>query len=175
MTNKITPTSPASSPYPPSPTTPRLQTDATVWHRQSEVDGRGRQRQEALPAAQERRRLDAAGPQRRDQSHRRRRRRPDEFYKLHHGSQIFAHSAAGEAWKLINDSGAAAVVAAGIYLYSWHQDGTIWRYSGTPGVWEQLDTHPETVGVVGNKDGKVWQLRRHRNSRARFLSYERRS
>jgi len=99
----------------------------------------------------------------------------DEFCKLHHGGQIFAHSAAGEAWKLIDDSGAAAVVAPGIYLYSWHQDGTIWRYSGTPGVWEQLDTHPETVGVVGNKDGKVWQLRRHRNSQARFLSCERRS
>ena len=48
----------------------------------------------------------------------------DEFYKLHHGGQIFAHSAAGKAWELI-DSGAAAAVAAGIYLYSWHQDGTI--------------------------------------------------
>ena len=74
----------------------------------------------------------------------------DEFYKLHYGGQIFAHSAAGEAWELIDDSGTATVVAAGIYPRSWHQDGTIWRYSGTPGVWEQLNTHPETVGVVGN-------------------------
>ncbi|XTI94412.1 hypothetical protein V2W45_1462227 [Cenococcum geophilum] len=31
----------------------------------------------------------------------------DEFYKLHRGGQIFAHSAAGEAWKLIDDSGDA--------------------------------------------------------------------
>lgn len=85
----------------------------------------------------------------------------NEFYKLHHGGWIFAHSAAGEAWKLIDDSSVAAVVAAGIHLYSWHQDGIIWRYSGMPGVWEQLDTHPETVGVVGGRGGEAWQLRRH--------------
>jgi hypothetical protein len=43
-------------------------------------------------------------------------------------------------------------------LYSKHGDGTLWRYTGTQSVWEQLDQRGDVKGVVGDQVGNVWKM-----------------
>jgi hypothetical protein len=51
-----------------------------------------------------------------------------------------------------------AIHASGSYLYSKHGDGTLWRYTGTQSVWEQLDQRGDVKGVVGDQVGNVWKM-----------------
>jgi hypothetical protein len=46
----------------------------------------------------------------------------------------------------------------GEFLYSKHGDETVWRYTGTPGVGEQIDDRSNVLRVVGDRSGNVWEV-----------------
>ncbi|KAF2202884.1 hypothetical protein GQ43DRAFT_470510 [Delitschia confertaspora ATCC 74209] len=82
----------------------------------------------------------------------------DDFYKLHMNGQIFWLDTAYSLWRLIDDAGAKVIFAEGEFLYCWHRDGGIWRYTGTPFVWEQLDGTSNSQYVIGDSKGAVWEM-----------------
>ncbi|KAF2653342.1 hypothetical protein K491DRAFT_521502 [Lophiostoma macrostomum CBS 122681] len=82
----------------------------------------------------------------------------DEFYKLQSDGTVVWLDSEANYWRSIEEDGAVSIYAVGSYLYSRHQDGSIWRYTGTPLVWEELDSSVVSVAVVGDRKGAVWEL-----------------
>ncbi|KAF2464079.1 uncharacterized protein BDR25DRAFT_297158 [Lindgomyces ingoldianus] len=82
----------------------------------------------------------------------------EEFYKLQTDGKIVWLDMDAYYWRTIEDGNATDFYASGMYLYSSHGDGSIWRYTGTPMVWEQLDSARNSDSVVGDRRGEVWEL-----------------
>lgn len=82
----------------------------------------------------------------------------NEFYKLQSDGQVVWLDSVEYYWKIIENANAVSIFAIGQYLYSRHFDGSIWRYTGTPFVWEQLDASANSVAVIGDRKGGVWQM-----------------
>jgi hypothetical protein len=82
----------------------------------------------------------------------------DEFYKLQSDGLVVWLDSEALYWRTIEDDGAVKIYAVGTYLYSRHDDGSIWRYTGTPLIWEQLDSSLTSMAVVGDRKGSVWEL-----------------
>lgn len=82
----------------------------------------------------------------------------DEFYKLQSDGVIVWLDLVQYYWSVIEDAGSVGVYAVGEYVYSRHDDGSLWRYTGTPLVWEELDDERECLGVVGERDGGVYEM-----------------
>ncbi|KAF2791875.1 hypothetical protein K505DRAFT_388428 [Melanomma pulvis-pyrius CBS 109.77] len=82
----------------------------------------------------------------------------EEFYKLQSDGSVVWLDMTAYLWKIIENKASAAIYGIGIYLYSRHKDGSIWRYTGTPMIWEMLDGTVGTAGVVGDRKGSVWEL-----------------
>lgn len=84
----------------------------------------------------------------------------NEFYKLQSDGKIVWLDSVGYYWVTIGEGrNVASIYAAGTYLYKREGDRSIWRYTGTPGVWEMLDGAGVAVDVVGDRRGGVWELR----------------
>lgn len=83
----------------------------------------------------------------------------DEFYKLQADGLVVWLDLKAYQWLEIEQADSVAIYAAGTYLYSRHSDGSIWRYTGTPGVWEELDSAWNTVSVIGDRRGSVWEMK----------------
>lgn len=81
----------------------------------------------------------------------------EEFYKLQSDGSIVWLDTNAVEWVSIEEDGSVGVVAAGKYVYSKHEDGSIWRYTGTPMVWEMLDERPDSSTVIGGRKGEVWE------------------
>ncbi|KAF2187701.1 zincin [Zopfia rhizophila CBS 207.26] len=83
----------------------------------------------------------------------------EEFYKLQGSSgQVVWLDMETPMWRMIEDAGSSAIYASGQYLYSYHNDGSIWRYTDTPFVWEQLDNTSNSASVIGDSRGNVWEM-----------------
>ncbi|KAF2281286.1 uncharacterized protein EI97DRAFT_454492 [Westerdykella ornata] len=82
----------------------------------------------------------------------------DEFYKLE-GSKVVWLDTSIYMWVIIENAGSVYIYAAGDYLYSRHYDGSTWRYTGTPMVWEMLDNSQNIASVIGDRSGNVWELK----------------
>ncbi|KAF2726607.1 zincin [Polyplosphaeria fusca] len=82
----------------------------------------------------------------------------EEFYKLQTDGSIIWLDLRALLWKIIENEGSIAIQASGNYLYSRHDDGSIWRYTGTPMLWEQLDASMDVRTVVGDSRGAVWAM-----------------
>ena len=67
-------------------------------------------------------------------------------------------------WQLIDNNPATVdIVADGNNLYQIHNNGHIWKYTGTPLTgWQKLDNNPATVGIVASGNN-LYQI--HRNGR----------
>ncbi|CAI6283163.1 unnamed protein product [Periconia digitata] len=82
----------------------------------------------------------------------------DEFYKLQRDGAVVWLDMKNYFWSIIEDNGSVEVFAVGGFAYSRHDDGSLWRYTGVPMVWELLDEEREAVGVVGDREGNVYQV-----------------
>ncbi|KAF1997587.1 hypothetical protein P154DRAFT_496543 [Amniculicola lignicola CBS 123094] len=82
----------------------------------------------------------------------------EEFYKLQSDGRVVWLDMVALFWRVIEDAGSGDLYAVGQYLYSRHLDGSIWRYTGTPMVWEMLDGAGLSAGVIGDRKGVVWQM-----------------
>ncbi|PSN69651.1 hypothetical protein BS50DRAFT_631645 [Corynespora cassiicola Philippines] len=82
----------------------------------------------------------------------------EEFYKLQSNGMVVWLDLDMYYWSVIENADSVAIYAEGMFVFSRHRDGSIWRYTGTPGVWEELDEKPGSVGVVGDREGRVWEL-----------------
>lgn len=82
----------------------------------------------------------------------------EEFYKLESDGSVVWLDMEQYYWKIIENAGTTAISAVGMYVYSRHSDGSIWRYTGTPEVWEQLDSKTDSVAVVGDRKGNVYEM-----------------
>ncbi|KAF2705417.1 hypothetical protein K504DRAFT_537468 [Pleomassaria siparia CBS 279.74] len=82
----------------------------------------------------------------------------EEFYKLQSDGSVVWLDLTAYLWRIIENAGSVAIHGIGIYLYSRHKDGSVWRYTGTPDTWEQLDGVASSAGVVGDRKGAVWEL-----------------
>ncbi|KAJ4345553.1 uncharacterized protein N0V89_011686 [Didymosphaeria variabile] len=82
----------------------------------------------------------------------------EEFYKLQSDGSIVWLDSKEWYWKIIEDKGSKSVYAVGSYVYSRHGDGSVWRYTGTEGVWEMLDSRADSSMVVGDRKGSVWEM-----------------
>ncbi|KAF2261846.1 hypothetical protein CC78DRAFT_583209 [Lojkania enalia] len=84
----------------------------------------------------------------------------DEFYKLQSDGKVVWLDMEAYFWHEIENSGSVGIYAAGGYLYSRHRDGSVWRYTGTEFIWEQLDAAATSAGVIGDWKGSVWEIMR---------------
>ncbi|KAF2636165.1 zincin [Massarina eburnea CBS 473.64] len=82
----------------------------------------------------------------------------ENFYKLQSDGKIVWLDTVQYFWSTIENSGSVGVYAVGEFVYSRHGDGSIWRYTGTPGVWEMLDSRGDSVSVVGDRRGRVFEM-----------------
>ena len=82
----------------------------------------------------------------------------EEFYKLQNDGSVVWLNMAEYYWEIIESSTSVAIHAQGSFLYSRHSDGSVWRYTGTQGIWEMLDSRSNAVGMVGDRQGNVWEL-----------------
>ncbi|KAF2847849.1 hypothetical protein T440DRAFT_520513 [Plenodomus tracheiphilus IPT5] len=82
----------------------------------------------------------------------------DEFYKLQTDGTLVWLNLEGYYWETIEVAGCVGVYAVGGLVYSRHGDGTVWRYTGTPMVWEMVDGRGGIGGVVGDRRGGVWEM-----------------
>jgi hypothetical protein len=82
----------------------------------------------------------------------------DDFYKLQGDGLVVYLNTKEYYWQVIEDADSVAIHACGDFLYSKHADGTVWRYTGTQMVWEQLDGQGDVRGVVGDRAGNVWKM-----------------
>ncbi|KAH8732972.1 hypothetical protein GQ44DRAFT_13844 [Phaeosphaeriaceae sp. PMI808] len=62
-----------------------------------------------------------------------------DFYKLQSDGKVVFLNMKEYYWQIIEDVGCVKIHAVGDQLYSKHKDGSVWRYTGTQWVWEQLD------------------------------------
>jgi hypothetical protein len=83
----------------------------------------------------------------------------DEFYKLQSDGNVVWLDSVAYYWVVIESAGAVTIYAAGNFLYSKHADSSIWRYTGTPYVWEMLDNAQNTISVIGDRRGSVWEMK----------------
>ncbi|KAF1959383.1 hypothetical protein CC80DRAFT_407503, partial [Byssothecium circinans] len=92
----------------------------------------------------------------------------ENFYKLQSDGQVVWLDPVQYFWSTIEEAGSVGVYAVGAFVYSRHGDGSLWRYTGTPGVWEMLDKGAGGQGegegkeggrVVGDRTGGVWARR----------------
>ncbi len=69
--------------------------------------------------------------------------------------------------ELDNNLATVAIIASGDHLYQLHNNGRIWRFTGTPLTgWEELDNNPATVAIVASGDhlyqlhnnGRIWRF-----------------
>jgi len=84
----------------------------------------------------------------------------EEFYKLQNDGLVIWLDTEQYQWSEIEKAGSVAIYAVGTFLYSRHADGSIWRYTGTPEVWEQLDGRTDSVAVIGDRKGGVYEMLR---------------
>ncbi|ORY19445.1 hypothetical protein BCR34DRAFT_595411 [Clohesyomyces aquaticus] len=82
----------------------------------------------------------------------------EEFYKLQTDGKIVWLDMDALLWRTIEDANSGNIYASGQYLFSAHKDGSIWRYTGTPGIWEQLDNVKNSASVIGDRRGQVWEM-----------------
>lgn len=82
----------------------------------------------------------------------------EEFYKLQSDGSIVWLDSNEWYWRIIEDDGSVGVYAVGSFVYSRHGDGSIWRYTGTLGVWEMMDERANSVMMVGDRKGGVWEM-----------------
>ncbi|KAH7123614.1 hypothetical protein B0J11DRAFT_315941 [Dendryphion nanum] len=83
----------------------------------------------------------------------------NEFYKLQSDNIVVWLDSVLYYWKVIDDEGdVVSIYAVGIFLYARRKDGSVWRYTGTPGVWEMLDDKRESEVVIGDRRGGVWEM-----------------
>jgi hypothetical protein len=82
----------------------------------------------------------------------------EEFYKLQADGTVVWLDLTAYLWRIIESKGSVSIHGIGIYLYSRHTDGSVWRYTGTPNVWEQLDSVTNSAAVVGGRKGEVWEV-----------------
>ena len=83
----------------------------------------------------------------------------NEFYKLQSDGLVVWLDSVLYYWKVIDDQGdVVSIYAVGFYFYVRRRDGSVWRYTGTPGVWEQLDDRRESEVVIGDRRGSVWEM-----------------
>lgn len=82
----------------------------------------------------------------------------EEFYKLQTDGNVVWLNMKEYYWNVIETANSTAIYAVGMYLYSRHNDGSIWRYTGTPGVWEQLDSRADSLYVIGDRKGAVYEM-----------------
>ncbi|KAF9735790.1 hypothetical protein PMIN02_008103 [Paraphaeosphaeria minitans] len=82
----------------------------------------------------------------------------EDFYKLQSDGSIVWLDSTEWFWRTIEDDESVAVYAVGSFVYSRHKDGSVWRYTGSPGVWEMLDGRADSVVVVGDRKGGVWEM-----------------
>jgi hypothetical protein len=82
----------------------------------------------------------------------------EEFYKLLSDGTVVWLDMEQYHWSDIENAGSVAVYAVGTFLYSRHGDGSIWRYTGTPLVWEQLDGRTDSTTVIGDRKGGVYEM-----------------
>lgn len=82
----------------------------------------------------------------------------DDFYKLQSDGLVVFLNMKEYYWQIIENAGSVAIHAAGEYLYSKHGDGSVWRFTGTQYVWEQLDFGKDVSGIVGDRNGNVWEM-----------------
>lgn len=89
--------------------------------------------------------------------------RGDRLYQ-HAGNNILEYSWTGPATAtsviaLDKNPATTGFYVRGTHMYQIHQDGSIWRFSGTPITgWEMLDNLLGTVMVVGSESGDVFEL-----------------
>ncbi len=82
----------------------------------------------------------------------------EEFYKLQNDGSVVWLNSQENYWEVIESSTSVAISAQGTFLYSRHSDGSVWRYTGTQDIWEQLDSNSNSVSIVGDRQGQVWEL-----------------
>jgi hypothetical protein len=82
----------------------------------------------------------------------------EEFYKLQSDGTVIWLDMTQYYWSEIESAGSVGVYAVGTFVYSRHADGSIWRYTGTPGVWETLDGRTDSIAVVGDRKGGVYEM-----------------
>jgi hypothetical protein len=82
----------------------------------------------------------------------------EEFYKLQTDGKIVWLDLDAYYWRTIENANSVNIYASGQYLYSTHKDGSIWRYTGTPSIWEQLDNVKNSASVIGDRRGQVWEM-----------------
>lgn len=82
----------------------------------------------------------------------------EEFYKLQSDGSIVWLDSDQWFWRVIENNRSVGVAAAGSYVYSRHADGSVWRYTGTPGVWEMLDSRSDSSAIIGGRKGEVWEV-----------------
>lgn len=82
----------------------------------------------------------------------------EEFYKLQSDGSVVWLDSKEWFWRTIEDDGSVGVHAVGSFVYSRHGDGSVWRYTGSPGVWEMLDGRADSVVVIGDRTGGVWEM-----------------
>lgn len=82
----------------------------------------------------------------------------EEFYKLQSDGRVVWLDNSVYSWKVIEKANSVDIFAMDDFVYSRHSDGSTWRYTGTPLVWEQLDSRKNVVSVVGDGTGAVWEM-----------------
>jgi hypothetical protein len=82
----------------------------------------------------------------------------NEFYKLQSDGLVVWLDNAGPYWSVIEQAGSVGIYAVGELLYSRHDDGSIWRWTGTPYIWEMIDESGSAIGMAGDRLGNVWGL-----------------
>ncbi|KAF2869464.1 hypothetical protein BDV95DRAFT_609009 [Massariosphaeria phaeospora] len=62
----------------------------------------------------------------------------EDFYKLQADGLVVWLDWQGPMWKVVGFD-TVGIYAVGIFLYAKREDGSVWRYTGTPELWEELD------------------------------------
>lgn len=97
----------------------------------------------------------------------------DSFYKLQDDGLIVWLDTKQYYWAVIESGGTAvAIYTLGTTLLSRRSDGSVWRYTGTPELWEEIDgARGNGVGtgsdggggevrqLVADRAGSVWEVR----------------
>jgi hypothetical protein len=83
----------------------------------------------------------------------------DDFYKLQSDGLVVFLNMKEYYWQIIEDAGSVGIHAAGSFLYSRHGDETVWRYTGTQYIWEEVDGEGDVQGTVGDRIGNMWVMR----------------
>ena len=82
-----------------------------------------------------------------------------EFYKLQSDGTVVWLDSVKYYWVIIDEEGdVVSIFAVGIYLFARRNDGSVWRYTGTPEVWEELDDQSSSAAIVGDRKGSVWEM-----------------